>query len=195
MLSIALALLLGRELEWERLQVEWIASTETVTSLEDVMPTRQAELVRLLGDKRYVVRLLASEELQRQGKQASGALAWGMRCKDREIADAAGQLRGLLYVCQHCMGGGICPACVATRDGEWPRPDCPENCAWPWACVVCSGSGDVRDTLRYAEGFWNVEWIPHKSGYLPAPRDLFGADVTAMIDWWIWFDGDVADVP
>lgn len=180
MLTIAFALLLGRELEWERLQVDWIAETGTVKSLEDVLTTHEAELVRLLGDPRYAVRALARDELRRMGRDASLALAWGARLKDQEISSTSRLLRELLYVCRRCEGTGKCPC----DHGKNHELRCGDGCSWNGYCVVCEGSGDVRWEMKWEPDAWMVDWIGDgRNGYIPVDRDLFGAEVTRLIEW------------
>ncbi len=57
--TIAVCWALARDLEFERIEVEWIAETRTVRNLNQVLPSETANLIRLLGNADYAARMLA----------------------------------------------------------------------------------------------------------------------------------------
>lgn len=192
LLTIAAAWSLAQSLELERIEVEFQAAARTVINLEEVIPREQAELVRLLGlaapgmepGLQHRIRQLARAELARQGTAASLALAWGEHHRDREIALACWALRQRLYLCGHCGGSGVCPACHGGETPDAPIEDddggsfvpahggCPEHCervTGPYStrwrkCVACNGTGDVRCRWK---------WDADAGGDIIAEVDLF----------------------
>jgi hypothetical protein len=135
-----------RGLEWDRVQVEWIAAATRVRALEDVLPRRHAVLVRQLGNPDYEVRWLATGELARMGRDASEALAWGLRVRDPEVRDRAGRLRERLYrrpePCHSCGGTG------EDRGDDDPDAPCPICGGRGWSDSVREPPGPLRDARR-----------------------------------------------
>ncbi len=139
--AMIVAVLLSRDLESDMDKVDAVIARGRIASLEDVLPRGDAELLRLLGDPRYIVRELAAAELARRGAAASLALAWGCRVRDVSIAGRSRSLRERLFACPACDSAkNYCPAC------RWMPPDsgCPWGCEWKPACWGCDGTADVR---------------------------------------------------
>lgn len=149
----------ARDLEFERITVAWIASTTRVPSLESVIPRHHAELVRLLGDPRHLVRELAADRLAGMGHAASTALAWGMRVRDPEIVRASMRLRDRLYWCPACNGSGKCSDRRVVGNGEVYSRSYP--------CHTCQGSGDIRYTVTQ-------QYTPEGPVWVVEERNLFG---------------------
>ncbi len=150
------ALILARDLQFEEIQVDTVISMCHVDSFQDVLPDRDAWLVRLLGDERYVVRDLAGAELARRGRAASVALAWGCREKNTWISGPARRLRDAMFACPACEASRRCDAC------RWWPPgfECPAGCGVdPGPCFACDGTGDLR--FKYS-----LNWMI-------VPRDVF----------------------
>lgn len=125
------------DLEFTRIQIEWIAATGVVRDFEQVLPRRQAMLLRSLGCEHHNCRTLARDELEDMEHDASMALCWGMRAKDPAIAMACRTLYGRLCRCNECNGSG---QVYIKYSDYWTR------------CVVCGGLGDHRLVKRLIEG-------------------------------------------
>jgi hypothetical protein len=76
-------------------------------NLNTITDSQTADLIRLLGDKRYVVRGLAFRELRAQHPRHFVPLVWGSRHHDKEIAHRCNLLLDAYYVCDYCRGTGI----------------------------------------------------------------------------------------
>jgi hypothetical protein len=125
------------DLEFTRVGVEWIAATGVVHDFSQVLPERQALLLRSLGCEHYGCRTLARDELAGMGRAAGVALCWGMRAKDFGIAAECRALYGRLCRCRKCDGVGRIPYGV----GDYTS-----------TCEDCGGLGDLRLEKRWAEG-------------------------------------------
>lgn len=131
-----------RDLEFTRIEIEWVASTGTVRDLNKVLPRRQADLIRQLNCDHYTCRRLAFDELSRMGDEAIPALCWGLRIKSAEVQDACKRLLSPLFLCRNCDGTGECQGCKGLPVGD---PDaCPFQCDWSRRCRTCDGAGDLR---------------------------------------------------
>lgn len=147
-----------QDMEFDRIQIEWIASTKTVTNLEHVLPQNHAFLIRSLGCEHYGCRVLAREELSRLKFEAFDALVWGTRVNDFEISSASLLLLNQLYICPHCDGSGE----VSVPD----MPQIPDGDDWDdggpvnRTCLHCTGTGDTRYIFSYNGPFADEKIIP-----------------------------------
>lgn len=133
----------ARALVWEQMAVDWIASTGTVHDLEDVLPRRQALLVRALGCEHSGCRELARDELVRQGEAAWTAIAWGLRSRDPEVRSACRKLAARLFACSRCAGTGE----VDEETGTLAKRPHSRTRYWI-TCPDCKGTGDLRYRTR-----------------------------------------------
>lgn len=166
-LALATALLLidPAAAEFRRLQVDWIAIAMKPGDLEAVLPREQAELIRLLGDPRHLVRTLAREELARRGDAVHEALCWGMRARDPNVAHECRLLRERLFACPACDGDGVCRACTPATNRY--RDHCPGGCDWDRHCRRCDGTGDTRYLRARRVDDWGEVFE------VLVPKDLF----------------------
>lgn len=180
--TLLLVCLLGQappivqDMEFKRIQIEWIASTKTVGNLEHVLPWRQALLIRSLGCEHGDCRALARDELSRLGHEAFDALVWGTRMKDREIAYVSTALLNCLYLCSDCNGLGEVDVPPAKEVG-WILGDQEfEDDEGGWGgggirtCQQCDGTGDARYNVKYTE---NEPWLGWGGYYKIVPAKLF----------------------
>ena len=128
--------------EWDRTQIDFVAETRTVRNLEQVLPRRQAELLRLLDSNNYTVRGLAQAEIVRMGDKAHEMLCWGCRVDKPSISELCKLLLAKLFWCPACLGRGECLACVVDAEGYLNY--CPNDCDHYGRCVECDGAGDIR---------------------------------------------------
>jgi hypothetical protein len=129
-----------KDWEFDRVQVEWIASTRMVRALEEVIPGEDARLLRVLGNPDYTARMLAFAEIERRGKAFREPLYWGLRIKDGSIPGLSRQLLTRLFDCEYCGATGVCQACKHVPQGEWFN--CPKKCDHARRCVDCDGTGN-----------------------------------------------------
>ena len=139
-----------RDFEFERTQVEWIASSTKVPCLEAVLPGDEARLLRVLGNHDSTARELAYEEIKRRGTDARNMLYWGLRVDDTSIKHYSSLLLYRLYNCENCGGARMCPTCEHLARGS--KIGCPEDCGYRRWCKVCDGAGNwlLRRSLQEA---------------------------------------------
>ncbi len=113
-----------QDMEFERIQIEWIAEQRTVHSLDEVLPWREAALIRQLDNNDPECRLLVEDELYRMGPKALTALLWGKRLnKKPHIVHMCNLLLGELYICPKCKKDRnyYCSECDGTRDMRYHK--------------------------------------------------------------------------
>lgn len=93
------------------IQETWIYNnTCKPNSLNDVMSSRLATLVRDLGCEHYSCRENATEILLQQSNEDSiRALFWGSHHTNLEIANRCRIALHRSMICRHCIGKGECP--------------------------------------------------------------------------------------
>lgn len=129
----------AKQLKWEEIQVDWIASCGRVHNLDHVLPWKQASLIRCLGNPDYDCRAVAWDDLEEMGQGAFTALCWGTRNRDPEIRFRCIKLINRLYLCTRCNGLGK----VRMSNGKEVGWD--EECEVYYNdCPECTGSGDLR---------------------------------------------------
>lgn len=152
-----------QDIEFSRVQVEWIASTGTVHNLEDVLPRRQALLLRQLDCDHWECRELARDELASLETDALDTLCWGTRLKRPEVVQQSERLIDLLCVCDECGGTGVCSTCWGLA-----KFTCKAECDWSRRCMKCKGAID----LRYRRTAWGeIERIDVFTGRPTERRD------------------------
>ena len=139
-----------RDFEFERIQVEWIASSTKVPCLEAVLPGDEARLLRVLTNPDHTARDLAHAEIERRGADARNMLYWGLRVDDKNIQHHSSLLLYRLFNCENCGGTRMCPSCVHLKRGS--KSECPENCGYRRWCKVCDGAGNwlLRRSIQEA---------------------------------------------
>lgn len=117
------------DLEFRRIEINWIADTHIIYDLDQVLSHYDAVLIRALGSKHYEIRWLAQETLIRLRYESFPAVCWGTRSTDPEIKYISNMLQARFFIC----------------------PDC-DNADRPWNCTTCYGSGDLRYRGRDEDG-------------------------------------------
>lgn len=133
----------AQDIEFQKVQVDWIISTNKIKDLEQVMSWREANVLRQLDCNDYVCRRLAKDELKTVRYEV---LIWGMRTKNKQIVHECTLLLDLKYICKICNGSGKCVYCG-------PNNSSCKRCDWKSNCSECRGSGDTRYELKYLDGF------------------------------------------
>lgn len=128
------------EMAMARAEIDSIANFGGVHNYEEVLPWRQALLIRQLGCGRYSCRALARDELTGMGHEAFEALCWGYRSRDPEIRDAAGGLLERLYDCPRG-----CPRWFYRGDNDY-------GIMWDYGCLKCRGTGSIARYFNWNDG-------------------------------------------
>ena len=80
--------------------------------LNQVLPARDATLIRLLAEDKGEYRQFAQELLIERSDSAFDTLCWGTHYKPSlEVRETCKRLRNRLYICRDCSGTGLCPQC------------------------------------------------------------------------------------
>lgn len=106
------------------IQETWIyKNTDKPNSLNEVMSSRLANLVRDLGCNHYSCRENAEELILQQSNEDSvRALFWGSHHTDPEIADRCRFTLHHSMICSHCLGDGHCPERSKFNDWRGCQP-------------------------------------------------------------------------
>lgn len=148
-----------RDLEFERVQEEWVYQLHVVRRLEDVIPSSQVKIIKRLRCKDYDCREAATDDLVSLGRKGFRAAFWGSKMNpllldDRgysiyaEVVEHCKAVLSSFYRCARCGGSGMCPSCTNTPVKYWRlQVLCyPTKSAHP--CTVCDGTGDIRFVNR-----------------------------------------------
>lgn len=148
------------DLEFARVQAEWVAAGQRTLDLPPV--------VEMLGSPKYVARRAAIFFLDLAPRRYLLTLEQAARSRDPEVADKARGVINRMFVCPDCKGDGHCPRCTE----EHSSPEC--KCEYPRQhCPTCLGGGDLRFKILYST--WVGDDADGKNVYAHtlAPRDLY----------------------
>jgi hypothetical protein len=135
----------ARSMALAEAQVDFVALTRTVHDLEQVLPRRQAMLIRQLGCEHADCRTMAREELELMDSGAHVALAWGTHARDPEVRATCRRLLDRLYRCSTCGGRGEVDLNAGRKTYGMPAFTYVEQCS------TCHGSGDPRFRVEYVD--------------------------------------------
>jgi hypothetical protein len=146
----------ARDLDFDRVQTQWVAEAAGVHDLDRVLDERHALLIRCLGSKTYDARKLATLILTEEKERAIPALMWGTLSKDAEIARKCEVLLYRFYICVACDGAGE----IRIAREPWDRD--PDGAAY--RMVTC------RECMGYPDPRFFADWQTEKM----LPRNLWG---------------------
>jgi hypothetical protein len=161
------ALLLGamtlapKDILFAQVQESWVKDATVVYNLDQVLPVRQAYLIRRLGDGHRDCRDVAEAQLQLLGDDALRASAWGMMMRDPEVSMRSRRLYNRFLRCPRCEGDGMCHACNGQSNIQKP---CPRNCGVEFYCTYCKGSKSVRYTKNFLGDFVEIDYFEPRKG-------------------------------
>lgn len=131
------------DLEFRRIQVEWMADSGAIHDFDQVLGRREAALLRSLGCEHGNCREVAEDTLAGMGNRAADAIFWGIRAKDPDVAQRCRRLMARLFSCRACAGRPV------TLDGDG---------FLVWRCGTCLGAGSfLCEVVGYGRDCWMRE--------------------------------------
>ncbi len=125
-----------REMEFERVQSEWVAELYHPDQILDVLPIP----FHYLFSNRYKARQNARKAIHDMRYGMLRYLVLASKHPDPNLHMMAESLLRDLYNCESCNGTGTCPVEHKTQE-EYHA--C-RLCSYLGRCKVCEGSGDIR---------------------------------------------------